>query len=261
MRRFLFLFIKAIIVSALSVHAQSIPSNADAKRFWNIAQLYIEENSSELAIEELKKVVHNERFAPAYIKIIELCYKLGDVKHVDIAEEYSKDFMLLWPDRTDEMKEIIALGEARIKLRRENFYDSLIGDWHSPWFRMGESYACFKVRKNENGGFYAVIPKTMMDFGREAEWQVAEWQDGKFFLWEGKDGVYIYEAQYATYDGYRVKIPTENGTFWYYVLLYIPFEQPTLLEGKIKAIMSVKNSGPNNKHWQSSPSEIEMIKD
>lgn len=257
MRRLLFLFINAIIVSALSVHAQSVPSNADAKRFWNIAQLYIEENSSELAIEELMKVVHNERFAPAYIKIIELCYKLGDEKHVDIAEEYSKDFMLLWPDRTDEMKDIIALGEARIKLRREKFYDSLIGDWHSPSVKMGESYACFKVRRNENGGIYSVIPKEMsFDF----DW-VLEWQDGKFLRWEGKDGVYIYEAQYATYDGYRVKIPGESGTYWFYVLLYIPFEQPTLSEGKIKAIISVKCSGPNNHHWSSSPSEIEMIKD
>lgn len=255
--RKLFLLITALIVSSIAIYAQTTPSNADAKRAWNIAQMYIEEESPELAITELKKVVYHENFAPAYIKLVELCYKLGDVKHVDMAEEYSKDFISLWPDREDEINDIIAMGEARGKLRKKKFYESLIGDWHLPILKMGEGYVDLKIRKDENGNVYAIVPKQMYDY----DW-VNEWQDGKFMQWDGDNGVYIYEAQYAPYDGYRVKVPTSDGnTHWVYVYLYIPFDQPTLSEGKIKATLSTKTSAGNNKYWKTDPREFELVKD
>lgn len=244
-------------MSGLSVYAQTSPSNADAKRAWDIAQMYIEEDSPELAITELKKVIYNESFSPAYIKLVELCYKLGDVKHIDMAEEYSKEFISLWPSRTNEIQDIIALGEARCKLRKKKFYESLIGDWHHPKFKMGEWYVSLKIRKSENGSVYAIVPKQMYDY----DW-VTEWQDGKFMQWEGDNGVYIYEAVYAPYDGYRVKVPTSDGdTHWVYVYLYIPFDQPTLSDGKIKATFSAKTSAGNNKSWKFDPREIELVKD
>ncbi|MDE6100127.1 MAG: hypothetical protein K2L46_03540 [Paramuribaculum sp.] len=253
----LFLILIVLFVSAISINAQTTPSNADAKRAWGIAQMYIEEESPELAITELKKVVYHENFAPAYLKLVELCYKFGDVKHMDMAEEYSKSFISLWPDRADEIKDIIALGEARSKLRKKKFYESLVGDWRHPNFQMGEWYVCFKIRKNENGNVYAIVPKQMYDY----DW-VTEWQDGTFMQWEGDNGVYIYEAQYAPYDGYRVKTPTSDGdTHWVYVYLYIPFDQPALSEGKIKATFSTKTSAGNNKSWKSEPREIELLKD
>lgn len=257
MMKKLFILLTVLFVSALSIHAQTAPSNSDAKRAWDIAQMYIEEDSPELAVTELKKVVYHENFAPAYIKLVELCYKLGDVNHVDMAEKYSQEFISLWPDRAEEIKDIIALGEARDKLRKKKFYESLIGDWHHPNYTMGEWYVCFKVRKNENGNAYAIVPKQMYDY----DW-VTEWQDGKFMQWEGDNGVYIYEAKYAPYDGYRVKIPTSDGdTHWVYVYLYIPFDQPTLSEGKIKATYSTKTSAGNNKSYKFEPREIELVKD
>lgn len=253
----LFLLLTTLFVSALSIRSQTSPSNADAKRAWGIAQMYIEEESPELAIPELKKVVSNENFAPAYLKLVELCYKLGDANHVDMAEEYSKQFISLWPDRADEIKDLIALGEARDKLRKKKFYESLIGDWHYSNFKMGESYVGFKVRKNGNGNVYAIVPKQMYDY----DW-VTEWQDGKFMQWEGDNGVYIYEAEYAPYDGYRVKVPTSgDGTHWLYVYLFIPFDQPALQEGKIKATLSTKTNSGNNKSWKTGPTEIELVKD
>lgn len=255
--RKLFLLLTALIVSTISIRAQTTPSNADAKRAWNIAQMYIEEEAHELAITELKKVVYNENFAPAYLKLVELCYKLGDVSHVDMAEEYSNEFISLWPGRTDEVKDIIALGEARNKLKKKKFYESLIGDWHPSNIKMGEWYICFKIRKNENGNVYAIVPKQMYDY----DW-VTEWQDGKFMQWEGDNGVYIYEAQYAPYDGYRVKVPTSEGnTHWVYVYLYIPFDQPSISEGKIKATLSSRTNAANNQSWKMDPQEIELIRD
>ena len=255
--RKLILLLTVLVVSAISIQAQTAPSNTDAKRAWDIAQMYIEEDSPELAIPELKKVVYHENFAPAYIKLVELCYKIGDVSHVDMAEEYSRGFISLWPDREDEINDIIAMGEARGKLRKKKFYESLIGDWHLPHFPMGEYYVCFKVRRSENSNVYPIVPKQMYD----SDW-VTEWQDGKFMQWEGDNGVYLYEAQYATYDGYRVKNTASDGEIsWHYVYLYIPFDQPSISEGKMKATMSTKISAGNNKSWKGNPREINLIKD
>lgn len=250
------LFITSLVPSHC-VQAQTTPTNTDAKRAWGIAQIYIEEESPELAIAELKKVIDHENFAPAYIKLIELCYNLGDVNHVDLAEKYAKGFISLWPAREDEIKDIVALGEARGKLRKKKFYESLIGDWHTSNLKVGEWFACFRIRKNENGNIYAIVPQEMWDFD-----YVTEWQDGKFMQWEGDNGVYIYEAGYGkTYDGYRVKINTAEGnTYWHYVYLYIPFEQPYLSDGKIKATLSTRTSGPNNANFSNDYGEITLIK-
>lgn len=245
-----------LLVPAMVIHAQTTPTNADAKRSWNIAQMYIEEDSPELAINELKNVVYHENYAPAYLKLVELCYKLGDVKHVEMAEKYSKDFMSLWPARAEEMKDLIALGEARGKLRRKNFYESLIGDWHHENFKMGEWYCEFKVRKNENGNIYVIIPKEMYDY----DW-ITEWQDGKFMQWEGDNGVYLCETRYNTVDGYMVKVPTSEGyPHFVYVSLYIPFDQPTLSEGKIKVSISTKTSFGNNQYYKTQRLEHIFVK-
>lgn len=222
---------------------ESQPTNPEAKRAWGIAQMYIEENSPALAISELKKVIYNESFAPAYLKLVELCYQSGNENDRSNAEDYTQEFISLWPARADEIKDIVALCEAKGKLQRKKFRESLIGDWHPTYTSMGGHYICFKIRKNGEGDVEVSIPKEMWDMGF-----VTEWQEGLLLKNFDDNGVVLYETGYGkTYEGYLVKIPMEGGNiFWEYVYLVIPYNQPELSEGRIRVEGKVKTSGGNN---------------
>lgn len=255
---------KALIYLLLSVFLaiptmlsaqESQPTNPEAKRAWGIAQMYIEENSPALAISELKKVIYNESFAPAYLKLVELCYQTGNENDRSEAEDYTREFISLWPTRADEIKDIVALCEAKGKLQRKKFRESLIGDWHRANIPMGEDYICFKVRRNGEGDVDVSIPKGMWDWDF-----INDWQEGLLLKNFDDNGVVLYETGYGkTYEGYRVKNATESGTYWVYVYLVIPFNQPELSEGKIKVKGEVKISGPNN-HYHTYEIDTSLVK-
>lgn len=234
---------------------ESQPTNPEAKRAWGIAQMYIEESSPTLAINELKKVIYNESFAPAYLKLVELCYQTGNENDRSMAEDYTQEFLSLWPERADEIEDIVALCEAKGKLQRKKFRESLIGDWHPTNTPMGEHYICFKVRCNGEGDVDVSIPKGMWDWDF-----INDWQEGLLLKNFDDNGVVLYETGYGkTYEGYRVKNATESGTYWVYVYLVIPFNQPELSEGKIKVNGEVKISGPNN-HYHTYEIDTSLVK-
>lgn len=255
---------KALIYLLLSVFLaiptmlssqESQPTNPEAKRAWGIAQMYIEESSPALAINELKKVIYNESFAPAYLKLVELCYQTGNENDRSMAEDYTQEFLSLWPERADEIEDIVALCEAKGKLQRKKFRESLIGDWHPTNTSMGEHYICFKVRRNGEGDVDVSIPKGMWDWDF-----INDWQEGLLLKNFDDNGVVLYETGYGkTYEGYRVKNATESGTYWVYVYLVIPFNQPELSEGKIKVKGEVKISGPNN-HYHTYEIDTSLVK-
>lgn len=241
---------------SVSLTAQTAsPTTADGKRAWNIAQMYIEEKSPELAIDELKKVISEEYFAPAYLKLVELCYQIGGTKYTDMADSYSQEFISQWPARADEMKDLVSLGEAREKLKRKKFYESLIGDWHYGSFSINESIVCMKVRSDEDGRIDILVPKEMWDYDF-----VTSWQNAHFIQWEGDDGVILHEND-SSIDGYHMKMKGEGYTFWYYVYLYIPFEQPEIADGKLKVKVKSEIHYGNNQYSRNDWSEATLVKD
>lgn len=251
------IFLLLILFCSASVFSQNeLPKSRDAQRSWNIAKMYIEENSDELAVAELEKLLSLEDFAPAYLKLVELCYKVGDAKHTEIAEQYVVNFRSKWPNRKDEINDIVAMGEAREKLREKKFYDALIGDWHPKNNKMGTSRFCLKFRKNDQGSIYAMAPNQMYDYE-----EVTGWKDCKLDQRSGMKGFFINDLDYNS-DGYNIQANMSGGTrYSEYVYLFIPFDQPEISNGKLKADIYSIMYGPNNLKYEYNWGETELIKD
>lgn len=252
-----FLFILGCIIFPVVALAQaSTPKSSEAKRYWNIADMYIEEASPDLAVNELKKVISVEAYAPAYLKLVELCYQIGDTRHLEIAQHYAKEFANEWPSRAEEMNDVTSIGEARQNLKMKKFYDALIGNWHPAKIPIEESVVCMKVRRNENGRIQLSLPKEMWDFDYHTSWQ-----NGHFMQWDGDNGVMAYDDENG-YDGYRIKITSSSGSiWWYYVDIYLPFNQPSINDGEITVQGRITTKGPNNAYHRGDWREYKYIKD
>ena len=228
MRKVIIILVLVLVLSAISSFAETLPSTSDAKRHWQIAQMYISEDAPEMAIKELEQLIALENYAPAYLKLAELYVASGKSDLLDKTEELYKDFCHIWPEDSDELKNIIELGKARNNLRQKKFYDSLIGNWHFEGVPLNESHYAMKIYRDFNGYLKVDVPKESFDGD-----VITAWQTTYFVQWDDA-GLYLDHVNSSYGETYGISmIWVDSPKSYLYIQLYVPFEQPLINEGKL----------------------------
>lgn len=219
----------------LSVCGQTIPSDAEAKRHWELVEFYLEEDTPEYAIDELRHVIYYEDFAPAYMKLVELCYATGKTNYIDYAEELVQTFEMLWPERRGEIRDAIAKARAKEKVRMKRFYDSLIGEWHPEKIPLNESYVAMKIYRDSDGKVKVDVPARIFDGDF-----VTAWQTTSFIQWDGDEGLYLNRVNSTYGETYGVDASGHDYKSKWEVQIYIPFGQNELTQGRLKIKYRIK---------------------
>lgn len=218
--RYITIFMSMLL--CLTAFAQDVPADPESKRHWDLAQYYLDEDATEYAISELSELIAMDNYAPAYLKLIELCYATGKSKYKDYADSITEDFLCIWPESQNELNDVVGKAKAKDNIRMKKFYDSLIGNWHPEYCSISGSCIAMKIYRHNNR-IVVDVPKSFYEV-------VSGWQTTGFIQWEGSDGLYIDRINSSYGETYGIDA---GGDKWY-VQIYIPFEQPGLADGVLR---------------------------
>ncbi len=221
--------ILSVCLASVVLSFAETPATAEGRRHWQIAEMYISEGAPDMAMDELRRLIDAEKYAPAYIKLAELYMASGKSDLKDKAEELSEEFNAQWPDKAEEMRTVIEVGKARDNIRRKKFFDSILGNWHFKGIPLNESFYAMKIYRNSQGGISVDVPKECFDGDF-----ITAWQTTRFIQWDD-GGLYLDRVNSSWGETYGIKInDAEGGIAWWHFQIYVPFSQPDIEEGKLK---------------------------